>query len=386
MKKLSVFLVLVLLLSLFAGCKQEPTSTTAAPEPPQSAATTTAPVATEAVTTAAPVTTEAAATEAPTQAPAETYSPEELAAVHPMLFHVTGENGREMYLFGTIHVADKRVDVALSKLAPILDGCDALAVEFDLVAFEQDLEAQMKSQVQFLYSDGSTIEDHMPQELYQRASALLEEAGLSPMVTRIFNLSMWSTLVEQAALMTRTDFDMEVGMDRSLIHYCYDRKIPVRNVESPELQYNMMAGFSDMCICLTIGMTTAEAVPPNIQPNIMLMIGPKSKTNHPTSQTATADSTKFKAVSFKAPPNESFKALNLNCVPLSNRMVTKVMPENKLPALPKLSGESQWKTGPMSRPMIMRNSTSGMRLRLKISLNRCAVKMSRPMMAMVNPI
>ena len=149
---------------------------------------------------------------------------------------------------------------------------------------------------------------------------------------------------------------------------------------------SMMAGFSDICICLTIGMTTAEAVPPNMQPNIMLMIGPRSNTNHPTSQTATADSTKFKAVSFKAPPNESFKALNLNCVPLSNRMVTKVMPENKLPALPKLSGESPWKTGPMSRPMMIRNNTSGMRLRLKISLNRCAVKMSRPMMAMVNPI
>ena len=62
------------------------------------------------------------------------------------------------------------------------------------------------------------------------------------------------------------------------------------------------------------------------------------------------------------------------------------MPENRLPALPKLSGESQWKTGPMSKPMMMRNSTSGMRLRLKISLKRCAVKMSKPMMAMVNPI
>ena len=35
---------------------------------------------------------------------------------------------------------------------------------------------------------------------------------------------------------------------------------------------------------------------------------------------------------------------------------------------------------------MMRNSTSGMRLRLKISLKRCAVKMSRPIMAMVSPI
>ena len=36
--------------------------------------------------------------------------------------------------------------------------------------------------------------------------------------------------------------------------------------------------------------------------------------------------------------------------------------------------------------MMMRNSTSGMRLRLKISLNRCAVKINRPIMAMVKPI
>ena len=247
MKKVSVFLVLVLLLSLFAGCRQESASTTAAAETTKAAA----PATTEAGT-AAPVTTEAAVTtEAPTQIPAETYAPEELAAVHPMLFHVTGEKGREMYLFGTIHVADRRVDLALSKLAPILDDCDALGVEFDLVAFENDYAAQVRSMSQFLYTDGSTVDQHMPKELYERAAALLNEAGLQPDFTKIYKLSMWSTLVEQAALMTRTDFDMNVGMDRSLIHYCYDHKIPVRDVESPELQYDMMAGFSDeLCLLL----------------------------------------------------------------------------------------------------------------------------------------
>ena len=103
---------------------------------------------------------------------------------------------------------------------------------------------------------------------------------------------------------------------------------------------SMMAGFSDMCICLTIGMTTAEAVPPNMQPKIMLTMDPKSNTSQPTNQMATADSTKFNAVSFKAPLKESFKALNLSWVPLSNRMVTKVMPESRLPALPRLSAST----------------------------------------------
>ena len=133
-------------------------------------------------------------------------------------------------------------------------------------------------------------------------------------------------------------------------------------------------------------MTTADAVPPRTQPKIILITGSIFNTSHPTNQTATAEKMKFNAVSFKAPPNESFSAANRNWVPLSNRMVTKVMPENRLPALPKLSGEIQWNTGPMSKPIIIRNKTSGMRLRLKISLKRWAVKISSPMMAMVSPI
>ena len=70
-----------------------------------------------------------------TEAPAATEPvvevPEDL---HPMLFRVTGEGGQEMYLFGTIHVGDERNAAALSLIAPTLDECDALAVEFDVLA------------------------------------------------------------------------------------------------------------------------------------------------------------------------------------------------------------------------------------------------------------
>ena len=142
-------------------------------------------------------------------------------------------------------MGDQRIETALRKLLPVLDACDALAVEFDVVAFENDYAAQMQSMTQFLYSDGSTVDQHMPKELYERAAALLDEAGLQPGITRIYKLSMWSQLVEQAALMTRTELDFEGGMDRSLIKHCYEKKIEVRDVESPELQYGLLAGFSD---------------------------------------------------------------------------------------------------------------------------------------------
>ncbi|MBQ1410557.1 MAG: TraB/GumN family protein [Oscillospiraceae bacterium] len=230
MKKLSIFLAMLLLLSLLAGCSNTPASTSA----PENTA---------------------AKTDAATTAPATEQDSWTEEDVHPMLFHVTGENGQEMYLFGTIHVGDARTDIALQKLAPYLEDCDALAVEFDIVAFEGDTAAQVKAMTQFTLTDGSTVEDHMPAETYEQASALLQKANLYPNLMKYYNLPMWSQLVEQAALMTKSSLDMEAGMDRRLIDFCYDKQIPVRDVESAELQYGLMAGFSDELSLLLIETT-----------------------------------------------------------------------------------------------------------------------------------
>lgn len=229
MKKLALLLTLLLLVSLFAACTGG-TPTTAAPTTAASAAD-------------APVT-DAPAAEAPTTA-APTVPQVEEADVHPLLYHVTGPDGQEGWLFGTIHVGDERIQTALEKLTPILGGCDALAVEFDVVAYEQDYAAQMQAMSKFILTDGTKASDHMSPETFEKASALLGEAGLRPSLMQAYNLAMWAQLVEQAALMTRTSYSTEIGMDRSLIRYCYDHKIEVRDVESAELQYKLLAGFSD---------------------------------------------------------------------------------------------------------------------------------------------
>lgn len=250
MKKVSLFLIFALLTSLLSGC-----ASMALPGLPAFTAAPAAPALTTPAPTAPAPTTPAPAAPAPTTpTPAETHAtgPEETSRpelpsgeVHPMLFHVTGPEGQEGYLFGTIHVGDARIDTVLELLKPYLDRCDALAVEFDLLAYEKDLGAQMKSMTQFVLTDGSKASDHMPEELFQRASALLSEAGLMPNLMQSYNLAMWSQLVEQAAVMTRSSYNSETGMDRSLIQYCYEKQIPVRDVESAEFQYSLLAGFSD---------------------------------------------------------------------------------------------------------------------------------------------
>ncbi len=225
MKQLALSLILALLLTALSGCVQPGTQ----PKLSEPAGTT--------PTGAAPAASETD------------------AEVHPMLFHVTGPEGQEGWLFGTIHVGDQRIDTALGKLKPVLNGCDALAVEFDVVAYEKDYGAQLRAMGHFLLRDGTKISDHMPAETYEKAAALLREAGLSSMLTDSYNLAMWSQLVSQAAILTRTDYDMEFSMDRSLIRYCYEKKIEVRDVESAEFQYALLASFSDELNLLLIDST-----------------------------------------------------------------------------------------------------------------------------------
>lgn len=234
MKKISVLLILALLMSVLSGCMLPPVQPgePVLTKPAEPASTTSAEPAPASPATAQPE---------DSSAPA----PAQDGEVHPLLFHVTGGNGGEAWLFGTIHVGDERINTALEKVLPYLDGCDALAVEFDIVAYEKDYAAQMKAMSGFVLTDGSTVDQHMPKELFDRASALLSEAKLMPSMMKAYNLSMWAQLVEQAALMTRSKLNMEIGMDRALIGHCYDKNIEVRDVESAELQYDLLASFPD---------------------------------------------------------------------------------------------------------------------------------------------
>ena len=170
------------------------------------------------------------------------FDPEDL---HPLLWRVSDDGGHTLYLFGTIHVGDGRNPLVLEKLAPILTSCDALAVEFDLVAYEQDLSAAVADYQQFVYQDGSSVRDHMPEELYERCVALLTEASAySPLLDR-YNLGMWSQLTETAALLTRSSLDPNFAMDRLLIQRAYDEGIPVLSVESASFQMGLLNSFPD---------------------------------------------------------------------------------------------------------------------------------------------
>ena len=237
MKRWISLLLAVLLLISLAACTRHP-QTLPADEPTED------PVAAE-----TPVPSEEPVS---TGSPSETEAPADSGSASPLMWRVTDGEGHELYLFGTIHVGDARNDAVLERVSPVLENCDALAVEFDTVAYTEDTQRAMNDMTQYVLTDGSLITDYMPDELYQRAQALLQEAGLFPALFNRYNLAMWSQLIDSAMLMQYTDLDSEKGMDGLLIHRAYDLSIPVLDVESSEFQMNLLNSFDNELYLLQI--------------------------------------------------------------------------------------------------------------------------------------
>jgi len=136
--------------------------------------------------------------------------------------------------------------------------------------------------------------------------------------------------------------------------------------------------FSPSFICFTMGMTTAEEVPPTIAP-----INTELNTSIESSQRETKEVmitviTKLSRVSNVAEPMAFFTSLKLRPDPLSNRITISVMVVKTLPSLPKKSLVIIPLTGPMMIPIKSSNNTFGILVLSNSSLKTCDRKMSNP--------
>lgn len=244
MKKRIAFLLLVAMcFGLFACASeaqttQEPTETTQAPT-------------TEEPTTQDPI------TEAPTtQAPAQDETPE--AEATPLLYRVTDDAGNAIYLFGSIHVGDSRVEVLPEYVMDAYHESDFLAVELDAIALLNDMEKQTALTQMMVLTDGTTIADHLTPEVYDSAKAFLQTYGMYNEMYDYFHPFMWISLVENVVV-ALSGLDSELGIDMQFLQLAHDEGKEIREVESAEFQYELFLNFSDELLNLMLGDTVEEA-------------------------------------------------------------------------------------------------------------------------------
>jgi len=166
------------------------------------------------------------------------------AGCTPLLYKVSHTNGGVLYLLGSIHVGDKRTQSMPGYVMDAYNASTYLCVEADIVAYEKDLAAQMLDLQLMLCKNGKTIRDHLGDELYTKARALLEREKLYNSMYDNYGPALWMSLVDEAAR-SRTSLDSKYGVDRFFINKASKDGKEIKEVESVEFQNNMMLGFSD---------------------------------------------------------------------------------------------------------------------------------------------
>ncbi len=171
----------------------------------------------------------------------ETYAESQ---VTPLLYKVSDKDGDVVWLFGSIHVGIDEMYPLPGYVYKAFDNADYLALECDVVAVENDYNAVAELYALMVYTDGTTIKDHISEDLYEDAVEALEDAGQYNQFLDYYMPSMWSTILDQTTY-DYFDFDMLKGVDRHLTERANDRGKEIVEIESNKAHYQMMADYSD---------------------------------------------------------------------------------------------------------------------------------------------
>ncbi len=188
----------------------------------------------------------------------------------PLFYHVTGENGQEMWLLGTIHVGDERTAYLPEEIYNAFAASDALAVECNTEAFDEQMEADdaLSEQVSDLYffSDGTTIESLIPEFIakyaedteesdetdeeeeedeYAEAVKFLKAVGGYNMNMPYAKPYLWSSAIDEFYLRQGYQLHGDQGVEERLMDWAEELDKEIREVESSLFQIKMLTGFSN---------------------------------------------------------------------------------------------------------------------------------------------
>ena len=176
--------------------------------------------------------------------PTEPVTPEpDPSAVSPILYKVTDKEGNVIWLFGSIHVGRENFYPLPRYVMDAYEGSDALAVEFDLIAATEDSSEILTLYYSTMYWDGTTIKDHIPQDLYEEAVQTMTDAGYYNASLDLFGPTMWTDLINEITY-EKVGVNTELGIDMFFLNTAKEDGKEIQEVESLEFQFNMSLNYS----------------------------------------------------------------------------------------------------------------------------------------------
>ena len=168
----------------------------------------------------------------------------------PLFYRVTGADGQEMWLLGTIHVGDARTAFLPDEIYDAFHASDALAVECNAEAFYEQAEKDdaLSEQIShyYFYSDGSTAGDHIDTpELYDAAIQMLKATGEYFYNTEYMKVNLLSSSLDNFYIRQGYQLTGEKGVDNRLLALAEEEDMPIKEVESTLFQIQMTSDYSE---------------------------------------------------------------------------------------------------------------------------------------------
>ncbi len=167
----------------------------------------------------------------------------------PLFYHVTGENGQEMWLLGTIHVGDARTEYLPKEIRAAFDASDALALECNTEAFdkqaEEDEKIQKKISKAYYYSGKTNLKTLLGEEEYARALQFAKATGTYNMNLPQAKPYLWSNGIDNFYRHQAQSLHGDWGVEEQLMDWAEETEKPIWEIESNLFQIEMLTGFSN---------------------------------------------------------------------------------------------------------------------------------------------
>ncbi len=165
--------------------------------------------------------------------------------INPPLWKVTDPaTGNTIHLLGTIHMLPASITEYPADIMEIYNSCDSIAVEYDITAITTDANAQLEYVNGMIYSDGTTVKEHLTPETYEKAKAYFESIGAYSEMLDQYTTGYWINQLSTVMLLRLENMQLS-GTDAYFIGLAQQDGKEIINIEDLATQTGALNAYSD---------------------------------------------------------------------------------------------------------------------------------------------
>lgn len=179
------------------------------------------------------------------------------ALADPAIWKINGKSNT-VYLFGSIHVANKSMYPLGDKVDAAFKQSEVLVVEVDEAQVDQ-VKLQEIMMAKGFYGGSETIKDHVSEDTLKLLQQLLADTGV-PYITVARMRPGIIALTLTVAKIVKMGYSPELGIDRYFMQQARGQK-EVLQLESMEEQLDLLLSFSDDDLMLKHTLISLDKLP-----------------------------------------------------------------------------------------------------------------------------